>query len=95
MPDTFPPFELIALISSLLRSVTGFKFLVPSLDNFHPPFKQKNHKYFILMISLYIVKKGMFYIIPNNFSILLSKSLYFELSFSLLTRYSFATIFND
>ncbi|VIR49371.1 Uncharacterised protein [Streptococcus pneumoniae] len=39
----------------------------------------------ILMISLYMLKKGMFYAIPNNFSILLIKSLYFELSFSLLT----------
>ena len=95
MPDAFPPFELIALISSLLRSVTDFRFFVPSLGNFKPPFKQKNHKHFILMISLYMVERGYFYAIPNNFSILLSKSLYFELSFSLLTRYSFATIFND
>nr|DAK32467.1 MAG TPA: hypothetical protein [Caudoviricetes sp.] len=43
----------------------GVKFLVPSLGNFHPPFKQKNHKYFILMISLYMLKKGMFYAVCN------------------------------
>lgn len=58
MPDALPPFELIALASSLVRSVTGFKFLVPSLGNFHPPFKQKNSQAFYTYDFIVYVKKG-------------------------------------
>ena len=60
MPDAFPPFELIALISSLLRSVTGFKFLVLSLDNFHPLFKQKKSQAFYTYDFIVYGKKRVF-----------------------------------